>query len=600
MLNLEAAQALLSRLPIRDWPSGQLCDFRFRYNQTIALDRLKTQAAAGKPVRAIFDKARRVGVSSMIDGLGVIHCISQPNARAKIAAQLDETAKGLFDVPLTLVKGLDHTGYRIPDPTQMKITFPHPDGDSDMTISTAKNLMGGRGLSFSFLHLSEAAYYQGKAPFTSMLPAVADHPDTIIAVESTANTKVGIGQAFYDFWCDAVYGRNEYLAIFLGWIDDALCRRPAEEAVKDCPANDDEKDIIQLTACPDFCGRCEKCHKALECVAWRRWALVNILQGDVDKFHQEYPINWEESFITTQNQAFTRDELRHARQMIKDPIAVGRLETDVSPARDPLKPVVFLPDSRSPLHIWQHPVRGHHYYVGSDAARGMDNKDYASAYVWCGETGEGVAQYSSRINPESLAELLNYLGLYYNKAMLAVELTGNLGLWAQKVLRDTYRYPNLYRWKGRDDRQPEGYVRRQSIGWETTARTRPMMFDAFRIAIRFGRAKMYDQALLSQMESAEMIEGRWTVRTGHDDILMGALIGWIVGEQWHSGGLGTRAKLLDLEGGQSRPDSVESERDMQAIAKADNDVQGQVRAHFNRIMGHIKRGGPAKDRLEGI
>ena len=430
--------------------SGTLVDFRLKYNQVIALARFRDQLDKGQPVRALFTKSRRVGVSSFMEGLGVVHCIEQPNAHAKIVAHLDETAKGLFDVPLTLITGLDQSGYHIPKPTQRQIIFPHPDGDSRMTISTAKNLIGGRGLSFSFLHLSEAAYYQGKAPFTSLLPAVANYPTTVIGIESTANGKVGVGQAFYDLWCDAVYGRNEYIAIFLGWLDDIICKRPAEEAIADCPANDDEKDIIQLVACSAYCGRCEACHKALECVAWRRWALQNIVQGDVDKFHQEYPINWEEAFVSSLNPAFTRDELRCAKLTVKEPIAVGRLEYDKSPARlaNDAKPVVFIPDDRSPLHIWVNPQKGKNYYIGADAARGIDNKDYAAAVVWCGETGELCARYASRINPEALAELLNYLGIYYNTAMLAPELTGNLGLWTQKVLRDTHSYPNLVPMEG--------------------------------------------------------------------------------------------------------------------------------------------------------
>lgn len=578
-----------------------LVDFRLRYNQLIALDRFKEQAMMGEPIRALFVKARRVGVSSLMEGIGVAHCINQPNARAKIAAQLDETAKSLFDVPLTLVGGLPATGYHIPDPTQLKVTFPHPDGDSEMSISTAKNLIGGRGLSFSFLHLSEAAYYLGRAPFTAMLPAVADHPSTIIGIESTANGKVGTGQPFYDMWCDAVYGRNRYLAIFLGWLEDLLCRRPAEEAIKDCPANDDEKDIIQLVACADFCGRCDKCHKALECVAWRRWALIDICQGDVDKFHQEYPINWEEAFITPQNPAFTRDELRFAKVNIREPIAVGRLENDVSAAADPKMPIVLIRDDRSPLHIWAHPRRDYHYYIGGDAARGMDNKDFASAVCWCGETGDLCARYAARINPESFAELLNFMGLYYNKAMVAPELTGNLGLWTQKVLRDTYRYSNLYKWKGRDDRQYSGYVQRTSIGWETTARTRGMMLDGFRTAIRFNRCKVYDKALLSQMESAEMIDGRWEVRSGHDDILMAAMIGWIVGEQWHHGGIGGSKQLLDADTGESTsPDKAGDDSGVKVITNADPDIQAQVKRHFLKITGYIRRGGPPRDRLEGL
>jgi len=47
-----------------------------------------------------------------------------------------------------------------------------------------------------------------------------------------------------------------------------------------------------------------------------------------------------------------------------------------------------------------------------------------------------------------------------------------------------------------------------------------MLLDAIRTAIRFGRCKLHDAAVLSQMESAEMVEGKWIVKVGHDDIMM--------------------------------------------------------------------------------
>lgn len=588
MLNLDAAANLLYSLPIPDYESQAMVPFRFKPSQIMLLNRFKAQRKKGMPIRAIICKSRRFGGSAFVDGLGVAHCLAEENVNAMIVAHRKDSAEALFRVPSTLIKGLSATGYDLPEPTQKKITFPHPGGDSTLSIATAGDVLGGRGAAFSFLHLSEAAGYQGKAPFTSLLSTVADHPSTAIIVESTANKKIGPGEAFFNMWCDAIYNRSEYDAIFVGYIDDILCRRDALEA-KDAPVGDDEKDIISLVACDKFCGRCEKCHKALECVSWRRWAIVNKCQGDVDLFHQEYPATWEEAFITPQNPAFTKDELRVARLTICEPIASGRLERDVSPAADPGRPIVLIPDDRSPLKIWKFPEERKHYYLGADAARGEDNKDYASAVVWCGETGELCARYASRINPESLAELLNFMGIYYFKAMVAVELTGNLGLWCQKVLRDTYGYPNLYRWKGRDDRQPVGYTVRTSIGWETTGRTRPMLLDAIRTAIRFGRCKLYDGGCLSQMESAEMIDGKWTVRVGHDDIMMAAMIGWLIGEQWHSAGMSS-SKQLDIDNDTSLS---KVDEDRKVIRTADADVQGAVRAHWHRIMAYT-RNGPAK------
>lgn len=598
MLDLDAAATLLHSLPIPDYESQAMVNFRFKPSQITLLKRFKDQRSKGMPIRAIICKSRRFGGSAFVDGIGLTHCIAEENVNAMIVAHRKDSAEALFRVPLTLIKGLPVAGYDIPEPTQKKITFPHPGGDSTLSIATAGDVLGGRGAAFSFLHLSEAAGYQGKAPFTSLLSTVPDHPSTFIIVESTANKKTGPGEAFFSMWCDAVYGKSEYDAIFIGYIDDILCRRDAIEA-KDAPLNDDEKDTISLVACKKFCGRCDDCHKALECVAWRRWAIINKCQGDVDLFHQEYPATWEEAFITPQNPAFTNDEIRIAKSMVTDPIAVGRLEKDVSPAADPGRPIVLVPDDRSPLKIWRLPEERLHYYIGADAARGEDNKDYASAAVWCGETGDLCARYASRINPESLAELLNFMGIYYFKAMVAVELTGNLGLWTQKVLRDTYQYSNLYRWKGRDDRQPVGYVTRTSIGWETTGRTRPMLLDAIRTAIRFGRCKLHDAVMLSQMESAEMIDGKWIVRVGHDDIMMAGMIGWLIGEQWHSAGMAS-SKQLDIEGDNNQLSSKINE-DRKVISTADPDVQGQVRQHWHRIMKYNKYGPPRLGRgLEGI
>lgn len=595
MINLDAAASLISSLKIPDYESQAMVNFRFKPSQVTLLNRFKAQHKKGRPIRAIICKSRRFGGSAFVDGIGVAHCIGEENVNAMIVAHRKDSAQALFRVPLTLIKCLSDTGYDIPQPTQTRITFPHPGGDSTLSIATAGDVLGGRGAAFSFLHLSEAANYGGKAPFTSLISTVANHPSTMVIVESTANKKTGPGEAFYNMWTDAVYGKSEYDAIFIGYTQDILCRRDAEEAA-DAPTNDDEKDIMVLVACEDFCGRCEKCHTALECIAWRRWAIINLCQGDVDQFHQEYPATWEEAFITPQNPAFTQDELRIARAMVCEPVRTGRLEKDVSPAADPLKPIVLISDDRSPLKIWKYPEAGKHYYIGADAARGEDNKDYAAAMVWCGETGETCARYASRINPESLAELLYFLGIYYRKAMVAVELTGNLGLWTQKVLRDTYAYPNLYRWKGRDDRQPVGYVSRTSIGWETTGRTRPMLLDALRTAIRFGRCKLYDAVMLSQMTAAEMIDGKWIVRVGHDDIMMAGMIGWLIGEQWHQAGMAS-SKQLDLEGG---GDTDKAADDRRTISMADPDVQGMVKNHWYRIQKYIRNGGPPKDRLEGV
>jgi len=105
-----------------------------------------------------------------------------------------------------LVSGLPY-GNTVVDVRTRRIIVPHPDGDSILDISTAGSVIGGRGLTLSFVHLSEAAFFPGEDSFLSLLPAVSDGDDTFVAIESTANGRVGPGKAFYDFWNSAVAGK---------------------------------------------------------------------------------------------------------------------------------------------------------------------------------------------------------------------------------------------------------------------------------------------------------------------------------------------------------------------------------------------------------
>lgn len=594
-LDLDRASILLSRLPIIDRESGQMFNFNLRINQYIAIQKMKAhQAKLGGKIRAVYVKARRVGVSSLTEGLGVCHLAASSNARAKIVACLSDTSKELFDVPSNLIRNWP---FPIPEPLTTKITYPHEDGDSTMSIMTAQTAIAGRGGRVTFLHLSEAAFFPvGGGAFTSLFNSVPDDPDTTIIVESTAFGKVGMGQEFYDFWQAAVRGDNEFCAIFLTWLDDPICRREPKD-LKFSECNEDEKDILSLVACDDHCGRCALCYKALSCVAWRRWAIPNLCQGKVDKFRQEYPVTAEEAFYASTAQAYERSELRYARECVNDapePL-VGRLTQELDGYGNPVKDKAkFVPDPRSPLTIWSLPVPKYDYFLGADCARGIANtddariregKDYASLAVYCGQTGEQCLRYSAKIGPEPLAALIFIIGVFYNMAMVAIELTGNLGLWAQSVLRSKYKYRNFYRWKGRDDRIGEVTVSK-SIGFEMNSRTRPMILEAYRGALQAERVVPRDPLLLQQMEATEMLAGKWEVPEKiHDDIMVSNMVAWICKEQWFKGfSASVSRNLLGVES-LAKDEASEAK---EAYKGAKGDVEAAVAGHWRKMMNVIK------------
>lgn len=582
MLNLIQVEKFLERLPIRDRDSGKQVNFRLNPNQKIVMQRLQKHTAQKKPLWFILLKSRRVGMSALSDALLTCHCLSKPNAEALIVAHQYKSSTALFKIPQMLIGGLP---FPIERPNQHKIVFPHDKGHASLALATAGSTQGGRGLTLSALHLSEAAFFPGIESFTSLIPAVSYSTDTICIIESTANGRIGPGEAFYQYWQAATEERNEFLPIFLSWLDDPGAFRPSEFA-KDAPADNEEKDLIKIIK-----ARGDHSHdQMLQRVAWRRWTLETKCQGYAELFHQEYPITEEEAFISTGEPAFDKMEISFARASLKKADAIGEF---VRHGRDDIK---LEPSSDGQWHVWEYPQSGMHYYIGADAARGEEQGesgqmratgDFASMVVWNGDTGNQAARYAAKINPERLADECDKVGRFYNRGMVNIELTGNLGLWAQTLLRDRYAYPNLYRWKGRDDRIGKSGTR-SAIGWETTQRTREIAFNAFRAALREERVFVRDKGLLTQMDAASRKEGfRWDVVRGHDDILMAALVGWIAREQW------APPRAL----GSTKPDYTEDDAPMRI--KYVDDLQFALMRHYDKIMA-VTKVGKRPNTLEGI
>lgn len=508
-MQLERARQFLERLTIRDLKSGNMVPFIFNRNQQKAFQIMRDLEDRKKPLWLVFLKSRRVGISSMSDGLGFCHVMAKANRDGLILAHLLSSAKKIFQVPMSLWTSLPMKPGM--PPTASKITFSHAQGKSILEIATAGREDIARGSTLSFLHLSEAAMYERETTFSSVLSSVHYSPDNIVVVESTPNGMVGRGKAFYDLWCDAEAHKNEFTPIFLTWMDDPDCVRDPIEA-SDAPNDDEERELIRKGA-------------SREQLAWRRWAIHTLCQGYIDKFHAEYPTSATEAFVSTGLPAFDQDEIRKAEHACMKPIHAGTLDFEAGK-------YVLRDDYRGPLFVWEQPQPGHYYYIGGDAARGVEYGDFAAAVVWNGTTGQQAARFSAKIAPEYMAWMLNILGRWYNEAMINLELTGNLGLGCQRKLRDDYQYPNIYGWKGKDDRKMQTGPR-NALGWETTERTRALALQLFRESLRTGELVVKDKILVAQMSAASTEEGiRWQVKKGHDDILYSALIGWAARVQY--------------------------------------------------------------------
>lgn len=498
--------------------------FEFNPNQSYRWRKIEEQWRRERKIRIIDLKSRRVGVSAQTDAMMWCFALAFPNMNTKIVAHLAGSAEELFRVPSDLSRAFP--GFPMEDVQQKRLRFAHPEGDSLMSMATAGTPSAGRGGTLSALHLSEAAFYPSDESFTAMISSTSKGEGSIIVIESTANGREGPGEAFSEYWDNAVAGRNGYIPIFLGWLNDPQCRRPEEEA-EDAPKDDLEKELMG----PPF-------NATREQIAWMRRTKADDCRDQEVKWLQDYPHTPEVAFQVSGFPAFPRDELAYAEGTIKEPICRGRfIRVNGGPN------FRFVEDDNGPVYVWKKPFTekmrpdGLHYYIGADAALGTDEGDFCAYVCLCGETGELACRFAERIAPEVLADQLDMCGRWYNTAMVNPELTGNLGRWALVKLRDNFRYPNIYKWKGRDDRK-RGKGGSNALGFEMNQATRRLIVDAARSGIRMGLKLMpgalqvNDRALMSQISLMTVKEWRWDVVRGHDDIAVAWMIACLTREQY--------------------------------------------------------------------
>lgn len=587
MLNLNNFETFCSRLELKDRDTGNMVPFRFNPSQRKIMDKLKAHQKKKRHAWLIFLKARRLGISRWSAAFALAHSLHKKNANAKVVAQLTETGKEMYD---QCGEYADQLPMRLPLRTQREMYFPHSGGVSKLSRATAKTVIGGRGLTHSFLHLTEAAFYPGEDSFISLLNTVSSaDPDNVVVIETTANGLEGPGETYYNYWKGAEAGDNEFLAVFLPWWEDPASKLP-DFLAEDAPDNEYETWLMR-----EF-----KCTKGQ--IAWYRSTLETKCGGSIYKWKQEYPASPDEAFISSGRPIFDDEENEYMRNSCVDPLAKGDI---IGPQRD----MFFMEKRDGPFYLWEKPHPLTHYFIGVDAAKGQVDGDFAAAVCWNAETGEQVFTYAARIGPEALGDVVNYLGRWYNKAMVNVELTGGWGHSVMTSLRDKFHYPNQYLWRSRDDKpDTKG---RQAYGWETTDRSRQLLFNVFRKSLRaslprdYGDGKIIqnkevivkDVRLYSQASRAQTDIGfRWEVVKGHDDILMAGWLGFVALTQYH-------IPHPDLRQVSSTLENREPKLPMTVQDSPETTAQGVIgmssQRHLDRVLNwHKNKAG--RDRLTGI
>jgi hypothetical protein len=141
------------------------------------------------------------------------------------------------------------------------------------------------------------------------------------------------------------------------------------------------------------------------------------------------------------------------------------------------------------LTVYVPPGPGRRYVVGADPAEGNPTSDDSALEVLDADSGEEAASLAGRFEPATFAAHVDAVGRWYNGAAVLVE-RNNHGQAVLLWLRDNSRLLRLYG----DDAKP---------GWNTTSKSKALLYDRAGEALRDGQAVIHTPDTFAQLASVE-------------------------------------------------------------------------------------------------
>ena len=472
---------------------------------------IKELKKQGKPVRVIILKSRQMGLSTATEGIFFKETVTKPNVNTAIVAHKEDSTTNLFNMSKLMYDEL-------PEPMKpekkksnaKELVFDKDDGTglkSKIKCFTAGGKGVGRSDTINNLHLSELAFWQGdkKATLTGLLQAVPNTPDTMIAIESTAN---GF-EYFKELWDDAVAGKNDFVPIFIGWNELQEYKMPYTgfELTKE------EKELQKTYGL------------TLEQLTWRRWCIANNCGNDIEQFKQEYPINPEEAFISTGKCYFDKQNIINRIQEVKNikPVKQGYFSYKYNGLK--ILEYEWIEDNEGPIKIYEDVKKGYPYVLSGDTAG--EGSDYFTGHVLNNTNGKQVAVIKQEFDEIEYTRQMYCLGKYYNNALIGIE--ANYTTYPIQEL-ERLQYPKQYVREKEDT-----YTKKhdKAYGFKTTSITRPLILGELQTIMKELIELIVDVDTLKEgLTFIKNEKGRAEAQQGyHDDLIMGLAIAYYIRTQ---------------------------------------------------------------------
>lgn len=462
-----------------------------------------------KPIRIIILKARQMGFSTETEAVIFKNVVTHHNYNAGIVAHKEDSTANLFNMSKRMLEYLPEDIKPERKKSNAKeLVFNNEQGtglDSRMKVMTAGGKGIGRSDTFTALHLSELAFWEGdkKATMTGLLQAVPNTPDSMIIIESTANGY----EYFKEMWDSAVAGENDFYPLFIGWNELKEYSMP----YTGFDLTQEEKDLQK------------QYNLTLEQLTWRRWCIKNNCSNDINQFNQEYPICPEEAFLSTGNCYFNKENIINRINTAPESLVRGKFTCYYDGIR--IRNQKFLEQDDGNIKIYEYPQKRVPYVLGGDTAG--EGSDFFTAHVINNITGKQVAVLKQQYNEIEYVKQVYCLGMFYNCALVGLE--NNFSTYPTQKLAEL-NYPNQFVRK-KEDQYNNKYEK--SYGFKTTTITRPYILGQLQEIVHDNIDVIQDKDTLREMLTFIVNDkGRAEAEEGyHDDLVMALAIAYYIREQ---------------------------------------------------------------------
>lgn len=465
---------------------GRMIPLKLKKNQLRVLDAINTQRKAGLPVRIALLKYRQGGTSTFIEGVIYSKTSLNSNLNAIILSSDDDGSNHLFEMSKLFHEKMElehpHLTPKRKYSNEKKLEFAQK--HSLILIDTAQNKRAGRSYTFQLAHISEAAFFPAFAQtMVALSQAVPEVPESYMFVETTAN---GEDNDFCHWWRKIIAafnaGDTTWIPLFLCWKDEEDYTRPF--------ANASERQYFIGHMGPEERLIMQKHALSLEQMNWRKRIITDKCGGDPKVFQQEYPLDDEEAFLTTNKRLFGLEHTGPQEKNIDDKPTRGELEMMNN------RPTL-LTNAEGDLRIYDAPKKGHRYVMAIDSCEGIAGGDHGVIQILDRSTWTQAAVYRSQLPPDLLGKKAFTLGVWYNCALAAPEVNGP-GLVTTLGLRDL-GYPNIVH-RAAINIEAGEVKEYDELGWHTNAKTKPLLISTLESALREILVVVKDRQTLDEIK----------------------------------------------------------------------------------------------------